>query len=81
MMFFVYNHIDTTQANKLRAIIQTLDTSLSEAFDAVQNLDGIVSVQLSEESPLRQFRLDTPNSSESDVRILGNVKEKKYPAR
>ena len=79
MMFFVYNHIDTTQANKLRAIIQTLDTSLSEAFEAVQNLDGIVSVQLSEESPLRQFRLDTPNSSESDVRILGNVKEKNTP--
>lgn len=80
MMFFVYNRIDTTQREKLSTIIQTLATSLDDAFDAVQNLNGTVSSQLNAESPLRNFKLDASNnSSESDVRILGNVKEKFVP--
>ena len=88
MMFFVYNRIDTTQKEKLSTIIQTLAASLNDAFDAVLNLDGNVNTSqqrstaaahLNSESPLRNFRIDSSNSSESDVRILGNVKEKFTP--
>ena len=88
MMFFVYNRVDTTRKDKLSTIIQTLAASLNDAFDAVLNLDGNVNTSqqqfsatahLNSESPLRNFRIDSSNSSESDVRILGNIKEKFTP--
>lgn len=86
MMFFVYNRVDTTQKSKLSTIIQSLSTSLNDAFDAVQNKirpTGFISNsgQLKLVNPFRDFKLDASNSFESDVRILGNIKENyKAPA-
>ena len=77
-LFFVYNRIDTTQKDKLGNIIQTLGTSLNEAFNYVQNLTGN-SVQFKSENPFCNFILGAPNSSGSDVFVLGNVKEKFEP--
>ena len=77
-LFFVYNRIDTTQKDKLGNIIQTLGTSLNEAFDYVQNRAGN-SAQFQSENPLCSFTLGAPNSSGSDVFVLGNVKEKFEP--
>ena len=79
MMFFVYNRIDTTQKDKMDNIIRTLGTSLHDAFDHVQKLAGNLT-QLKSESPFRSFKLGaTSNSTDSDVCILGNVKEKFEP--
>ena len=77
-LFFVYNRIDTTQKDKLGNIIQTLGTSLNEAFDYVQNQTGN-SAQFQSENPFCNFILGAPNSSGSDVFVLGNVKEKFEP--
>ena len=59
-------------------IIQTLGTSLNEAFDYVQNQTGN-SAQFQSENPFCNFILGAPNSSGSDVFVLGNVKEKFEP--
>ena len=72
-MFFVYNRINTTQKEKLSAIIHRLASSMKEAFDTVENLTGNDS-QLNEQSRLKHFRLDATNSSASDVRFLGDAK-------
>ena len=78
MLFFVYNRIDTTQKDKLGTIVQTLGTSLNEAFNQVHSLTG-KSNQLSLEDLFRSFKLGAANSSDSDVCIVGNVKEKFEP--
>ena len=77
-MFFVYNRIDTTQKDKLGNVIQTLGTSLNEAFNYVQSLSGN-SAQFKSENPFANFIIDASNSSGSDVFVLGNVKEKFEP--
>lgn len=77
MMFFVYNRIDTTQKEKLNNIIQTLETSLNEAFDLVQRLKGDAVEK--KDSPFRDFKLDASNPSKSDVYILGNAKKEFEP--
>ncbi|XP_046635713.1 interferon-induced very large GTPase 1-like [Daphnia pulicaria] len=77
-MFFVYNRIDTSQKDKLGNIIQNLGTSLYEAFNQVQKLNGI-STNLKSENPFADFKFDTTDSSESDVLILGNVKKHSQP--
>ena len=77
-LFFVYNRIDTTQKDKLGNIIQTLGTSLNEAFDYVQNPTGN-SAQFQSENPFCNFILGAPNSSGSDVFVLGNVKREFEP--
>jgi GTPase SAR1 family protein len=71
-IFFVYNRIDTKQKNKLDIIIQTLGTSLHEAFSQVQNMTGNSS-NLKSESPFANFNLTSTDSSRSDVCILGKV--------
>ena len=78
MMFFVYNRIDTKQKSKLDNIIQTLGTSLYEAFDQVQRTTGNLT-NLKLESPFANFKLVTSDSSGSDVCILGNVKKQSEP--
>ncbi|EFX67373.1 hypothetical protein DAPPUDRAFT_261750 [Daphnia pulex] len=74
--------IDTKQKNKLDNIIQTLGTSLHEAFrpSQVQKLTGNLT-NLKSESPFGNFNLDTSSSSAgcSDVCILGNVKKEYEP--
>jgi hypothetical protein len=77
-MFFIYNRIDTNQKDKLANIVQNLGTSLYEAFSQVQTLTGN-STNLKSESPFADFKFDTPDSSDSDVRILGNVKKHSKP--
>jgi hypothetical protein len=78
-MFFLYNRIDTSQANKLDNIIQTLGTSLHTAFNQVQKLTGNLT-NLRSESPFGNFNLDSSSStSDRDVCILGNVKSKSEP--
>ena len=64
MVFFVYNRIDTQQKGKLGNIIQLLGTSLHESCNSTGGL-------------FRQFKLDA--SSESDVRIIGNIKKNFAP--
>ena len=59
-------------------IIQTLGTSLNEAFDYVQNPTGN-SAQFQSENPFCNFILGAPNSSGSDVFVLGNVKREFEP--
>ena len=67
-MFFVYNRIDATQKDKLGNVIQTLGTSLNEAFNYVQSLSGN-SAQFKSENPLpislltRQIRPEATSSS------------------
>jgi hypothetical protein len=73
-IFFVYNKIDTSQKDKLNSIVRTLGISLKQAFIEVQKLTGNLS-HLKSESPFGSFNLDTPNSTGSDVCILGNVNE------
>ena len=85
MVFFVYNRIDTQQKDKLGNIIQILGTSLHEGFYKVSKLSGMTqqedrnseNKQMDKESAglFRRFKLDASNSNESDVRILGNLKE------
>jgi hypothetical protein len=77
-IFFVYNRIDTKQKNKLYTIIQTLGTSLHEAFSQVQNMTGNSS-NLKSESPFANFNLTKTDSSRSDVCILGNVNKQTKP--
>ena len=77
-LFFIYNRIDTTQKDKLGNIIQTLDTSLIEAFDHVQSLSGN-STQFKLKNPFGNFILDASNSSCSDVFVLDNVKKEFEP--
>jgi hypothetical protein len=77
-IFFVYNRIDTKQKNKLDTIIQTLGTSLHEAFSQVQNMTGNSS-NLKSESPFANFNLTSTYSSRSDVCILGNVNKQTKP--
>ena len=77
-LFFIYNRIDTTQKEKLGNIIQTLGTSLNEAFDHVQSLSGN-STQFKLKNPFGNFILDASNSSCSDVFVLGNVKKEFEP--
>ena len=77
-LFFIYNRIDTTQKDKLGNIIQTLDTSLNEAFDHVQSLSGN-STQFKLKNPFGNFILDASNSSCSDVFVLDNVKKEFEP--
>lgn len=78
-IFFVYNRIDTKQKNKLDTIIQTLGTSLHEAFSQVQNMTGNSS-NLKSESPFANFNLiSTDSSSRSDVCILGIVNKQTKP--
>ncbi len=78
-IFFVYNRIDTKQKNKLDTIIQTLGTSLHEAFSQVQNMTGNSS-NLKSEIPFANFNLTSTNSSSrSDVCILGNVNKQTNP--
>jgi hypothetical protein len=76
-MFFVYNRIDTSQENKMASIIQTLGTSLLEAFSKVQKSTGN-SNDLKTGSPFANFKLNDTNSC-GDVRILGNVKKQSKP--
>ena len=78
MLFFVYNRIDTTQKDKLGTIVQTLGTSLNEAFNQVHSLTG-QSNQLTSDDLFRSFKLGVANSSDSDVCILGNVKKEFEP--
>ena len=78
MLFFVYNRIDTTQKDKLGTIVQTLGTSLNEAFNQVHSLTG-KSNQSTKEELFRSFKLGVANSSDSDVCILGNVKKEFEP--
>ncbi|EFX65299.1 hypothetical protein DAPPUDRAFT_264901 [Daphnia pulex] len=77
-MFFLYNRIDTSQANKLENIIQILGTSLHTAFSQVQSLTGNLT-NLKSESPFGSFNLDPSGSSGRDVCILGNVKSNYVP--
>jgi hypothetical protein len=78
-IFFVYNRIDKKQKNKLDTIIQTLGTSLHEAFSQVQNMTGNSS-NLKSEIPFTNFNLTSTNSSSrSDVCILGNVNKQTNP--
>ena len=77
-MFFVYNRIDTKQKNKLDTIIQTLGTSLPEAFNQVQQLTGNLT-NLQSESTFGSFNLDSSNPCGSDVCILGDVKKQSEP--
>jgi hypothetical protein len=78
-VFFVYNRIDTSQKNKLSSIIQSLGTSLHEAFSQVQKLAGDSALLKSEARPFGNLDVSNPNSSESDVCILGNVKKEYEP--
>jgi hypothetical protein len=77
-IFFVYNRIDTKEKHKLDTIIQTLGTSLHEAFSQVQNMTGNSS-NLKSESPFANFNLTSTDSSRSDVCILGNVNKQTKP--
>lgn len=80
MMFFIYNRTDAAQKEKLEAIFQSLLTNLGDAFNTVQNkirpttTDSLT--QPKKDTPFRNLRLDASNSSESDIRILENGKEK-----
>ena len=78
MVFFVYNRIDTQQKDKLGNILQVLGTSLHEAFTKVSQLVG-TNEDCKEMGLFRRFKLDASNSSESDVRILGNIKKNFVP--
>jgi hypothetical protein len=77
-MFFVYNRIDTSKKDKLGNIVQNLGTSLYKAFNQVQTSIGN-STNLKSESPFADFKFDTPDSSDSDVRILGHVQKNWKP--
>ena len=91
MMFFVYNRIDTQQKEKLGSILQILGTSLHEAFYKVSQLSVLSTDDSSnysssecisnstEKNLFRRFKLDASNSSESDVRIMGNIKKNFSP--
>nr|CAH0113459.1 unnamed protein product [Daphnia galeata] len=78
-MFFVYNRIDTQQKKNLDSIIQTLGNSLHDAFTIVQNSNGNKSTYLKSENPFSDFKMDSSDSSASDVRILGNVNKQTEP--
>ena len=91
MVFFVYNRIDTQQKDKLGNILQILGTSLHEAFHKVSQLSGDCEddsaqpditrfdAPKKETGLFRRFKLDASNSSESDVRVMGNTKKNYVP--
>ena len=80
MLFFVYNRIDTREKDKLSNILQVLGTSLHEAFKTAYQVSGASTEQLSgvpanSSRLFQRFKLDSSNSKDSDVRILGNIKK------
>ena len=88
MVFFVYNRIDTQQKDKLGNVLQVLSTSLHEAFHSVSQLSGTSEISSNpldldrkETGLFRRFKLNASNSNQSDVRILGNIKENFAPPK
>ena len=88
MVFFVYNRINTQQKDKLGNVLHVLSTSLHEAFHSVSQLSGASEISSNpldldrkETGLFRRFKLNASNSNQSDVRILGNIKENFAPPK